>query len=133
MADDVSILRAILQRELETINAYEEMQAAIKDPALRQIVEHITDEEREHVVEMYELILQRDARQQTTAQKGRQHLAGAIAAPAITVPAPPAAPAAPPDDDVPVLLPGGAVDLIPPPAPVFEAAAWSVGSLKRSS
>jgi rubrerythrin len=125
MPDDVAILRQILQRELETINAYEEMLERIKDPALRTIVEHITDEEREHVAEMYELIVERDARQKSSAQNSRRHVdqaLGLVEPPAEEAPRAAAA----------VLLPGGAVDLVPPPAPIFEAAAWSVGTLKRN-
>ena len=71
MPDDVAILRQILQRELETINAYEEMLEQIKDPALRLIIEHVTDEEREHVSEMYQLIMERDS-----AQAARSRRAG---------------------------------------------------------
>ena len=125
MPDDVAILRQILQRELETINAYEEMLDRIQDPSLRQIIEHITDEEREHVSEMYELIMERDARQKTSAQNSRRHVdqaLGLVSPPAEEAPRPSSA----------VLLPGGAVDLVPPPAPIFEAAAWSVGTLKRN-
>ena len=32
--------------KLETINAYERMLSRIADPNLRQIIEHVTDEER---------------------------------------------------------------------------------------
>ena len=64
MAEDLVVLREILQRELETINAYEKMIDRVSDPALKQIIEHVTDEEREHVAEMYQLIMARDEKQQ---------------------------------------------------------------------
>ena len=63
MSEDLVVLREILQRELETINAYEKMLARISDPALREIIDHVTDEEREHVAEMYHLIMDRDPKQ----------------------------------------------------------------------
>ena len=60
MSEDLVVLREILQRELETINAYEKMLERVSDPALREIIDHVTDEEREHVSEMYQLIMDRD-------------------------------------------------------------------------
>ena len=71
MSEDLVVLREILQRELETINAYERMLSRIADPNLRQIIEHVTDEEREHVAEMYELIMERDERQRLGNQAAR--------------------------------------------------------------
>src|SRR3569832_1036226 len=63
MSEALIVLREILQRELETINAYEKMLPRLADPSLRTIVAHVTDEEREHVAEMYHLILARDEKQ----------------------------------------------------------------------
>ena len=63
MSEDLVVLREILQRELETINAYEKMLERVSDPALREIIDHVTDEEREHVAEMYHLIMDRDPKQ----------------------------------------------------------------------
>jgi hypothetical protein len=74
MSEDLRVLREILQRELETINAYERMLERVSDPALRQIIEHVTDEEREHVSEMYDLIVERDAAQAARAEKSRAQL-----------------------------------------------------------
>jgi hypothetical protein len=76
MSEDLLVLREILQRELETINAYERMLERIGDPALRQIIEHVTDEEREHVSEMYQLIMERDSQQALRAEKSRSQLIG---------------------------------------------------------
>ncbi len=139
MAEDVTVLREILQRELETINAYEAMLLRISDPKLRQIVEHITDEEREHVAEMYELITEYDPRQRALTQKSQEDLTKLVGSQPIhpQQSAAEVAGALPLTGEDPVLVvpaggPGGAVDLIPPPPPVFHSSAWSVGSLKRA-
>ena len=42
MSEDLVVLREILQRELETINAYEKMLERVSDPALREIIDHVT-------------------------------------------------------------------------------------------
>jgi hypothetical protein len=76
MSEDLRVLREILQRELETINAYERMLERVSEPALRKIIEHVTDEEREHVSEMYELIVERDVEQALRAEKSRAQLIG---------------------------------------------------------
>ena len=74
MSEDLVVLREILQRELETINAYEKMLARISDPALREIIDHVTDEEREHVAEMYHLIMDRDPKQRERSAQSHAQL-----------------------------------------------------------
>ena len=144
MSEDLVVLREILQRELETINAYERMLTRISDPSLRQIIEHVTDEEREHVSEMYELILERDERQRARALEGRAQLAGMSLLPAasgadhgaetaaaaaglgaqtLVNPQTPLGPAPTPE----ILQ----TDPIPPPPPLFPDGAWSVGGMTR--
>lgn len=150
MAEDLVVLREILQRELETINAYEKMIDRVSDPALKQIIEHVTDEEREHVAEMYQLIMERDERQQARSLRSEQqlramHLTGGAAprtaaatgamAPAAGLTATAAAEAGLKD---PLLVPSAAAapaadDPFPPPPPIFPDGSWSVGWLKRSS
>lgn len=138
MSEDLIVLREILQRELETINAYEKMLDRLTEPALREIVAHVTDEEREHVSEMYHLILARDVRQRevdasnhATAGVAAGDAVGARAvahgaaevvglSPGLISPPAPRAPS----------LPSGAPDPVPPPPPVFPDGAWSVGKLK---
>lgn len=140
MSEDLVVLREILQRELETINAYERMLSRITDPNLRQIIEHVTDEEREHVAEMYELIMERDERQRLRAADGRAQLAGmslVAATPTLETAAAVAGfgdkalisgehsgHAAP----TPEILRS---DPRPPPPPFFPDGAWSVGALKK--
>ncbi|HNN96388.1 MAG TPA: ferritin-like domain-containing protein [Pseudomonadota bacterium] len=143
MSEDLVVLREILQRELETINAYERMLSRIADPNLRQIIEHVTDEEREHVAEMYELIMERDERQRLRAADGRAQLAGMS-----LVSAHPSHPSQETAASVAGLgdkalisgeHPGQATptpeilrsDPRPPPPPLFPDGAWSVGGLKR--
>mgnify|MGYP000081266730 CR=1 FL=1 len=151
MAEDLVVLREILQRELETINAYEKMIDRVSDPALKQIIEHVTDEEREHVAEMYQLIMERDERQQARSLRSEQqlremHLTGGAAPRATTAASPPAAGhAATAATEAglkdPLLVPSvsgtlaapAADDPFPPPPPIFPDGSWSVGRLKRTS
>jgi hypothetical protein len=141
MAEDLVVLREILQRELETINAYEKMIDRVSDPALKQIIEHVTDEEREHVAEMYQLIMARDEKQQARSLRSEQqlrdmHLTGAASA-AAREPAGTTA-AAEAGLTAPLLVPraagpAAAEDPFPPPPPIFPDGSWSVGWLKRTS
>jgi rubrerythrin len=144
MAEDLVVLREILQRELETINAYEKMLERVSDPELRTIIDHVTDEEREHVAEMYYLIMARDPKQQARSQHGEDQLremrllaplpgatgseAGKEAVAAST--AAEAAGLAGPLLSA-AQLSAAQSDPTPPPAPIFPEGAWSVGGLKR--
>lgn len=152
MAEDLVVLREILQRELETINAYEKMIERVADPQLRQIIEHVTDEEREHVSEMYQLIMERDERQRERARLSEEQLhamhlttaaAPAAASSATATAATPemrevlAAPTAAraaglPDSLLVPATPSPADDPFPPPPPIFPDGAWSVGGMKGS-
>ncbi|HRI48916.1 MAG TPA: hypothetical protein PLW65_01935 [Pseudomonadota bacterium] len=146
MAEDLVVLREILQRELETINAYEKMIDRVSDPALKQIIEHVTDEEREHVAEMYQLIMARDERQQARSLRSEQqlremHLTGGAAPRATAAASHAATAAAEAGLKDPLLVPSvpgalaapAADDPFPPPPPIFPDGSWSVGWLKRVS
>lgn len=140
MSEDLLVLREILQRELETINAYERMLTRIGDPALRKIIEHVTDEEREHVSEMYQLIMERDSEQAARSEKSRSQLISMSLLPASAAHAVHAV-----DGNTAAALAGlgseliiasdrGAADarsLMPPT--IFPDGAWSVGPLKGRS
>ncbi len=140
MSEDLVVLREILQRELETINAYERMLTRITDAGLRQIIEHVTDEEREHVSEMYELIVERDPRQRERATQSRAQLASmALVSDA---PGTETAAAAAGFGERTLIGAHGSVgsaplpeilqrDPTPPPPPLFPDGAWSVGGLKK--
>jgi len=138
MSEDLVVLREILQRELETINAYEKMLERVSDPALREIIDHVTDEEREHVAEMYHLIMDRDLKQQVRSSKGLAQLSqmallhGSAATTAAGSERDAAAAAGLSGQLIEPLTTHGR-DPVPPPPPVFPDGAWSVGALKRSS
>ncbi|MBC7545656.1 MAG: ferritin [Candidatus Sericytochromatia bacterium] len=66
MSDDRAVLirlRAVMARELETINEYEVFADATEDPDIKALFQHLADEEKEHVTEVYEVLKQRDAAQ----------------------------------------------------------------------
>jgi hypothetical protein len=111
----------------------------VSDPSLKQIIEHVTDEEREHVAEMYQLIMERDPKQLERSQRGEQQLRAMKLAHG---PQPASALASEPPVEAttaaaaagltaPLLVPL-ADDPFPPPAPIFPDGSWSVGGLKRS-
>ena len=61
-------LRVVMARELETINQYEQFADATADPALQTLFQHLADEEKEHVMEVFEVLLQRDPAQAAWAE-----------------------------------------------------------------
>lgn len=93
-------LREVMARELDTINQYEQFADATADPEIKALFQHLADEEKEHVQEVFEILLQHDPAQAAWGQgahvaairEGR--FSAAIAAgesPKPTAPAPPAA------------------------------------------
>ena len=139
MSEDLVVLREILQRELETINAYEKMLERVSDPALREIIDHVTDEEREHVAEMYHLIMDRDPKQRersalSHAQLTSMSLLGTASATVSAAGSERDAAAAAALSGQLIAPTSAAIerDPVPPPPPVFPDGAWSVGALKRS-
>jgi len=96
---DLKLLRLTLMRELETINQYQDFAAAAEDPAVRELMEHLMFEEKEHVAELTEMLKRYDADQlkhfhgEHAARFGGS---GAGESPAAAPdPEPPAAPGAP--------------------------------------
>ncbi|MEW6208296.1 MAG: ferritin-like domain-containing protein [Acidobacteriota bacterium] len=61
--DDLIILREILARELETINVYQNLAARTENAEVAAFINHIAEEEKEHVAEAMEFINQMDASQ----------------------------------------------------------------------
>jgi len=61
--DDVQILREILARELETINNYQNLLGRARSAEVASFINHIIDEEKEHVAESMTLINSIDERQ----------------------------------------------------------------------
>lgn len=105
--ETLSRLRDVLARELETISMYEAYAEAETDPQMKTLFQHLADEEKEHVTEIYEAILGRDAPQKKWAESGAhvqairegrfsaEAASGPSQGPAIHVP-PPVATAEPP-------------------------------------
>lgn len=80
---DVRLLRAVLARELETINEYEVMAEQAEDPHIREFFLHLAKEEKEHVGEAMALINERDVdqkRELDEADTRFEHFRGAPAA-----------------------------------------------------
>ncbi len=58
--DDLIILREILARELETINVYQNLASRTANADVADFINHIAEEEKEHVAEAMEVINQMD-------------------------------------------------------------------------
>jgi len=57
---DLAMLRENLIGELQAINQYEEHIAALEDEEATRVLEHIRDDEKEHVAELTRLIQKLD-------------------------------------------------------------------------
>ncbi len=67
---DLAMLREDLIGELQAINQYEEHIAALEDEEAISILEHIRDDEKEHVAELTKLIQKLDPVQAKKFDKG---------------------------------------------------------------
>lgn len=63
------MLRSDLVGELQAINQYQEHIDAMADPNARQTLEHIRDDEKEHVAELTKLIQQLDPTQKAKFER----------------------------------------------------------------
>ncbi len=63
------LLRDDLVGELQAINQYQEHIDIISDPMARQVLEHIRDDEKEHVAELTKLIQQLDPTQRAKFER----------------------------------------------------------------
>jgi rubrerythrin len=61
--DDLIILREILARELETINVYQNLAGRTANVDVAAFINHIAEEEKEHVAEAMEFINRLDSSQ----------------------------------------------------------------------
>lgn len=101
--DAIYRLRDVMARELDTINQYEQFADATTDPEIKALFQHLADEEKEHVQEVFEILLQRDPAQAAwregahiqAIREGR--FSEAIAAGEPRLATSPASPAAAPD------------------------------------
>lgn len=53
---DLEILRVVLARELETINAYSALARQATDPSVQRLLQHISEDGEEHVAECIQWI-----------------------------------------------------------------------------
>ena len=61
--EDWSMARESLREELDAINRYEERIAATSDVSLKKVLQHNSDEEKEHVAMLVEWLRQNDTTQ----------------------------------------------------------------------
>jgi hypothetical protein len=88
---DIARVRSFIARELDTINEYAAWAEAAEDPVIKQMLLHVTEEEKEHVAEGMRLLHAVDGGQATRTAAHVDALLGNAAA----SPAPVAAHAAP--------------------------------------
>jgi hypothetical protein len=131
MADRETLLRLrdVLARELETITRYEAHAAEENDPEIKALFQHLANEEKEHVSEVYEALLTRDDAQRQWATQGehskaiREQRFEASVTPAAPKPPdppePPRSPSPPPVAQIPpVAPPSGRPGIRPTPPTV---------------
>lgn len=66
---DLLMLRDDLVGELQAINQYQEHIDAVEDEEARHVLEHIRDDEKEHVAELTKVIQRLDATQRAKFEK----------------------------------------------------------------
>lgn len=71
----VQALRVDLAGELEAIIGYEAHINAATDPRVKQVLQHISDEEKQHVGKIQQLIALLSPNDEALTQKGRQSVA----------------------------------------------------------
>lgn len=69
LEDDVQLLREDLMGELNAINDYQKHIDALKSDEAKHVLEHIRDDEKEHVAELTKLIRQMDGKQEAKFKK----------------------------------------------------------------
>ena len=67
--DDIELLREDLIGELKAINDYQKHIGALKSDEAKRVLEHIRDDEKEHVAELTKLIRQMDETQEAKFKK----------------------------------------------------------------
>ncbi|MBU8897087.1 ferritin [Corallococcus sp. H22C18031201] len=136
---DVARIRAVLARELETINEYEAFAAASTDPEVRAFFLHLAAEEKEHVFEATHMLRMLDAGQDAHFAHpiAPGHFQQAVAGGKAAVPTPPPSPstAAPhgrtPPEPLTPLPPHRLIYGMPAPPPSEGSHPLTVGPLRR--
>ncbi|MFB1480815.1 ferritin [Corallococcus sp. RDP092CA] len=137
---DVARIRAVLARELETINEYEAFAEDSSDPEVKAFFLHLAAEEKEHVSEATHMLRMLDQGQDAHFAKPfvPGHFQTAVGgAPAEPVEAPPAPPPAPPavgrlaNEPLTSLPPQRLIYGVPAPPPTANGHPLTIGSLRR--
>ena len=71
---DKEVLRVAVIAELDAINLYEEMAAMVKNEDIRAVLLDVAKEEKEHVGEFLELLLQMDPEQVKELESGKKEV-----------------------------------------------------------
>jgi len=69
LEDEVRLLREDLMGELKAINDYQKHIDVLKSDEAKHVLEHIRDDEKEHVAELTKLIRQMDETQEVKFKK----------------------------------------------------------------
>ncbi|WP_223632653.1 ferritin [Corallococcus sp. EGB] len=139
---DVARIRAVLARELETINEYEAYAEDSSHPEVKAFFLHLAAEEKEHVSEATHMLRMLDKGQDAHFAKpfvpGHfQAAAGGAPAAEPTVAPPPAPPPAPPsvgrlaNEPLTSLPPQRLIYGVPAPPPSANGHPLTIGSLRR--
>lgn len=125
MADprDLTVIRLALVRELETINHYQELHDQATDPAVKTLMQHLMEEEKEHVAELTAMLRNLDAVQDQYFREGHSAAIGTGDVGALAHKLEALAPQASAPIPVPVPVP------VAPPAPQPVRTGLTVGSL----
>ncbi|WP_375759700.1 ferritin family protein [Corallococcus exercitus] len=141
---DVARIRAVLARELETINEYEAFAEDSSNPEVRAFFLHLAAEEKEHVSEATHMLRMLDKGQDT--HFARPFVPGHFQAAVAGGPAEPALPAAPPSpvvtqappavgrltvEPLTNLPPQRLIYGVPAPPPSANGHPLTIGSLRR--
>ena len=146
---DASLIRTILARECDTVNEYEALAAQAEDPAVRRLILHFAEEEKEHIAECAMALAGLDPAYKAFLSKPLSHIDPALDAGAhepTTLHTPPAAVQSAAADAPAVLAPAsapaahGATAAARPPVTEFAGGhlindpfARTVGSLFRAT
>jgi rubrerythrin len=92
------VIRLDMAAELDAINLYQAHLASTDNPVARRVIEHIMEEEKEHLVEFEQLLFLLDPNQAVKAANAAQEFAEAGGAPedAVVAPTPAVSSALPP-------------------------------------
>jgi len=71
---DSDALRKGIVAEYEAVNMYEELAENAKDPKVKEVFLDIAKEEKTHVGEFQEMLLQKDAEQVTELKEGKKEV-----------------------------------------------------------